>query len=126
MDNFKTAVIEKITFSTSRGQLLPQQLCDIPLNEHDALCVDLKTKYEESGKKSFLVKTSAKDKLAKLRFDVALELLQYRMDKADEARQLADAKAHNSKIDLLIAEKEDESLKKKSVKELKAMRKPVA
>ena len=87
----------------------------------DALAVSLETEHKESGKKSFLVKTSTKDKTAKLRFDVALDVLNTKVEEMHAAQEAAEIKEHNKKIIALISEKKDESLKGKSIKQLEGM-----
>ncbi len=121
MNNFKEVSKQKLRISTSKGLLSIEQLWDLSLTELDTLAVSLQEEHEKSGKKSFLTKTTAKDKIAKLKFDVVLEVL---IDKNDEAQALSEAKEikeHNQKIIQLISEKQDESLKGKSIKQLEAM-----
>lgn len=121
MENFKLASQQKLRFQTNRGLLSTEQLWDLSLEDLDALAVSLETEHKQSGKKSFLVKTSVKDKTAKLRFDVALDVLNTKVEEMQVATEAAEIKEHNKKIIALIAEKQDESLKGKSVKQLEAM-----
>ncbi len=118
MDNFKQATKEKIRFSTSRGNLSVEQLWDLPLTELDELAVQLEKDYNESGKKSYLVKRSVKDKMTKLKFDVALEVLSTKVQENEAALEAKENKEHNQKILRIIADKQDETLKGKSIKEL--------
>ena len=80
MENFKLASQQKLRFQTNKGLLSVEQLWDLSLEDLDALAVSLETEHKESGKKSFLVKTSAKDKTAKLRFDVVLDVLNTKVE----------------------------------------------
>ena len=64
---------------------------------------------------------TAKDKTTKLRFDVVLEVLNTKSAEAEAIAEAKEIKDHNAKILNLIAEKQDESLKGKSVKQLEAM-----
>lgn len=121
MDIFKLASQQKLRFQTSKGLLTTEQLWDLSIAELDNLAVTLNQEYEESGKKSFLVKKSIKDKKAKLSFDVVYDILNTKVEENETARQKAEDKAHNEKILNLIAEKQDESLKGKSVAELKKL-----
>jgi hypothetical protein len=121
MDNFKLASQQKLRFQTAKGLLTTEQLWDLSLEELDALAVSLETEHKESGKKSFLTKTSVKDKTAKLRFDVALDVLHTKVDEAQAALEAREIKEHNKKIIALIADKQDESMKGKSIKQLEAM-----
>jgi hypothetical protein len=68
-----------------------------------------------------LAKTSAKDKTSKLKFDVVLDVLNTKSEEAQAAQEAAENKAHNKKIIELISEKQDESLRGKSIKQLEAM-----
>ena len=121
MENFKLASQQKLRFQTNKGLLSTEQLWDLSLKDLDALAVSLETEHKESGKKSFLVKTSVKDKTAKLRFDVTLDVLNTKVEEMQAAQEAAEIKDHNKKIITLISEKQDESLKGKSIKQLEGM-----
>lgn len=121
MDNFKLASQSKLRFQSNKGLLSTEQLWDLNLTDLDSLAVSLENEYNESGKKSFLVKRSVKDKTTKLKFDIVLDVLQTKSDEIAEAQQKAEDKAHNNKIIALIAEKQDDELKGKSVKQLENM-----
>lgn len=121
MDNFKLASQQKLRVTTTRGSLSVEQLWDLSLSELDTLAVSLEQDYNESGKKSFLVKRSVKDKKAKLGFDIVLDILQTKSDELNAATEAKEIKEHNTKILTLIAEKNDESLKGKSIKQLEGM-----
>jgi hypothetical protein len=121
MENFKLASQQKIRYQTTKGQLSTEQLWDLSLDELDALAVSLESEHKQSGKKSFIIKTSVKDKTAKLRFDVVLDVLNTKVEEAQAAAEALEIKEHNKKIITLISEKQDESLKGKSIKQLEAM-----
>lgn len=121
MDNFKLASQQKLRFQTNRGSLSTEQLWDLSLEDLDILAVHLEVQHKESGKKSFLVKKSEKDKIAKLRFDVALDVLTTKVEEAQVLAEAQEIKKHNEKIITLISEKQDESLKGKSIRELEKM-----
>lgn len=121
MENFKLASQQKLRFQTNKGLLSVEQLWDLSLDEMDALAVSLEQEHKQSGKKSFLVKTSLKDKTAKLRFDVILDILNTKVAEIEAEQEAAEIKEHNKKIIGLIAEKQDESLKGKSIKQLEGM-----
>jgi len=121
MENFKLASQQQLRFTTNKGQLSTEQLWDLSLDDLDGLAVSLEAEHKQSGKKSFLVKTSAKDKTAKLRFDVVLDVLNTKVEEMQAQQEAAEIKEHNKKIITLISEKQDESLKGKSIKQLEAM-----
>lgn len=121
MDNFKLASQQKLRFQTNKGLLSTEQLWDLSLNDLDSLAVTLDEEYGKSGQKSFLVKSSLKDKTTKLRFDIVLDVLNTKNEEQQAASEAREIREHNKKIVALIAEKEEEGLKKKSKKELEAM-----
>lgn len=121
MDIFKQASFEKLRVQTSRGPLSPEQLWDLSVTELDTLAVSLQEEHAQSGKKSFIKKSSPKDKTTKLKFDVVLEILNTKMDIQNAAQEAAEVREHNKKILGIIADKKDESLKGKTVKQLEEM-----
>jgi hypothetical protein len=121
MENYKLATKQKLRFQTTKGLLNTEQLWDLSLRDLDDLAVSLEEEHKTSGKKSFLVKTSAKDKTTKLKFDVVLDVLNTKVEEEQAAQEALETKEHNKKIITLISEKKDESLKGKSIKELEKM-----
>lgn len=118
---YKEAAKNKLRFTTSKGVLTTEQLWDLSINELDSLAVKLQEEYESSGKKSFLVRRSVKDKTVKLKFDIVLDVLNTKSDEMESLKEAREVKEHNEKILHLIAEKQDESLKGKSIKQLESM-----
>lgn len=121
MDNFKQATREKVRFQTAKGPLSTEQLWSLSIEDLDALAVSLDAEHKQSGKKSFLTKTTAKDKTVKLKFDVVIEVLNSLVAEIDAQAEAKEIKEHNEKIFDAIAEKEGIELKGKSIKQLKAM-----
>ena len=118
---YKLASKQKVRFQTSKGSLGVENLWDLSITELDVLAVSLEDEYKESGKKSFLVKKSEKDKTAKLKFDIVLDILTTKIEEQEVLANAQEVKAHNQKIMGLIQEKKEESLKNKSVAELERM-----
>ena len=121
MENYKLAAKQKERFATARGVLSVEQLFDLSLEELDTLAVGLQEEYDGSKGKSFLTKRTTKDKNIKMRLDLVLDILQTKLDEANEEKNAAEAKRHNSKIEAIIAAKEDEELAGKSVAELRKL-----
>ena len=122
MDNFKLASKQKLRFKTNKGLLSTEQLWDLSLEDLNDLAVSLDAENaKEANKKSFLVKTSTKDKATKLSFDVALDVLNTKIEEAQVAREAFEIKENRKKILNLISEKKEESLKGKTIEELEAM-----
>jgi len=121
MENYKLATKLALRFQTAQGQISTEQLWSMHLEQLDKLVVGLELELETTTKKSYLVKTSSKDKLAKLRFDIALDVLNSRVEEVQAARDAASKKESNKKITELIAKKQDESLSNLSVEELQKL-----
>lgn len=108
---------------TNKGPLSTEQLWSLPVTELDTLAVSLDEAYKSSGNKSFLAKRTSKNKLVKLQFDIVLDILTTKLEDAEEARLSQENSSHNKRIDSIIAEKQEEELKGKSIAELTKMRK---
>lgn len=119
---YKDLIRNRTRFTTAKGNLSLEQLWDLSIDELDALAVSLQEAYDNSNsKKSFIYKKTAKDKTLKAQLDVVLDILQTKMEEAEEAKVKAERKANNKKIMAIIADKQDEALKSKSLKELYAL-----
>lgn len=118
---YKEASKQKLRFTTSKGLLSVEQLWELDVNTLDSLAVSLQESYENSKGKSFLAKTSAKDKTIKLQFDIALDILLTKQADSEAAKEAKDNKEFNQKIMGIIQEKNEDALKGKSVKELTAL-----
>lgn len=121
MDNFKQASKQGLRFQTSKGLLNVEQLWGLPLPELDTLAVQLQEEYENSKGKSFLTKRTVKDRTIKLQFDITLDILQTKVQEAEDARQKSEDKEHNKKILDVIAGKQDKALEGKSITQLEGM-----
>lgn len=123
MDNFKLASQQKLRYQSEKGPLTTENLWDLSIPELDKLALALQKEYDQSAPASFVTKKTAKDKTAKLRFDVVYDVLTTKMAESEAATDASERREHNKRIDALIAEKKDDELKGKSVKELEKMRK---
>jgi hypothetical protein len=118
---YKKAAKLKLRFNSKVGHVTTEQLFDLDVERLDAMAVALEEEYKKSGKKSFLIASTAKDKITKLKFDIVLDVLNTKLENAAKASKSAETKAHNNKILSLIAEKQDGELAGKSVEELTDM-----
>ena len=120
---YKQASRLGLRFASPKGPLTVEQLWDLKPEMLDTMAVSLEEEVTKAGKKSFLTTKSSEDKVAKLKFDIVLDVLTTKVEEAAAAAVSAETKAFNNKIDLLIAEKEEEEFKGKSIEELRAMKK---
>lgn len=118
MSIYKQASRLKLRFQTEKGPLSAEQLWDLSIATLDKMAVALEKEYEKSDGKSFVRKSTEKDRVAKLRFDIVLDVLTTKMEEDEAARNASDAKAHNEKILSLIAKKKEASLENLSIEEL--------
>ena len=120
---YKEASRLKIRYQTSRGLITVEQLWDLNINDLDALAILLEKEYKASGKKSFVVKTTKKNKLIKLMFDIVLDVLTTKVDEEDVKTSKYAKDIFNAKIDERIAKKQESDLDDLSIEELEKMRK---
>lgn len=118
---YKQASKLKLRFHTTKGMLSVEQLWDLSLTDLDSLAVSLESSYKNSKGKSFLDKKTSKNKTIKLQFDIALDILNTKVEELEAAQAEAENKAHNQKILGLIKEKQDDELKGRSIKELEKL-----
>lgn len=121
MEIYKQVIQRNVKIKTTKGDVTPQQLFTMSIEELNATAVELSDAYEKSGGKSFIAKRTVKDKDIKLQLDIVLDVLNTKMDEQEKAATRAANKAHNRQILELIAQKQDEQLKGKSLKQLEAM-----
>lgn len=120
---YKKASRLTLRFQTNKGPLTTEQLWSLPMTELDALAVSLEEQATAAGKKSFLTKQSDADAVSKLKFDIVLDILTTKVEEAAASADAKAVKAHNSKIDDLIAKKKGERLESMSIEDLEKLRK---
>ena len=118
---YKQATRDGLRIQTTKGPLSNEQLCGLSVNDLNDTAVSLDEEYEKSGKKSFLVSKSVKDKTAKLKLDIVLDILNTKVEEAEIAATKKANREHNQKILGLINEKKDGELAGKSIKQLTAL-----
>lgn len=121
MNTYKEATRLKLRISTIKGPLSVEQLWDLRMDQLDKVAIRLQKELEESGTKSFLTEETKENKLTKLKFEVVLDVLKTKMAAAESAKMASELRAHNQRINELIARKKDEELEGKSIEELEAL-----
>ena len=124
MSNFKKASQIKLRFTTAQGLLTTEQIWELNLKQLTDLIKGLKKSLNKSTNDeslSFLDDTFEVDKVAELRFEIAKEIYLAKKEELDLALNASKNKEHDQYILSLIAEKEKEELKGKSVEELQAL-----
>lgn len=125
MNYFREASRQKLRFNTTAGMLGVEQLWDMKLTPLSRVIKGLKKELNKDGddELSFLDETSTPtDPILELSFNVAKEVYVTLKAERDALKTKAARKAHNDKIDTLIAQKQEAELGEKTVDELIAMR----
>lgn len=125
---FELATRQKLRFQTVRGQLSVEQLWDLPLDKGEVnlyqlateLLVDTQNKPEQAL--SFFKKTTSKNELAQLKFDIVKHIVTTKVAEIEEKSNEAALKTEIDELDRLIAAKEAESKAGLSLDELKALK----
>lgn len=124
---FEEAARIKLRFVTKAGTLCVEDLWDLPLTSNrgrenlDDIAKGLFKKLREDSEVSFVYKDKKSDSIDQLRFDIVKHIIDVRISEneaAAEAKKRADKK---QELLALIADKENEALRGKSLDELKAM-----
>lgn len=125
---YKKAAILKLRFQTPRGLLSVEQLFDLKMTELTKLCkeqleVVKKSKGSDDEELSFLEGTGdGKDNIEILKFEILKDVYLTKKHQKEQDAEDVKKKEQLAQIDELIAEKQNEALKGKSVEELMKMR----
>lgn len=117
---FEKATRQKLRFNY-RGLCSAEALWDIPLQALDAMYVDLASAAENAKVASLLgVKTDGDEETA-LKIGIIKHIVSVKLEERDLRETAAKRKEQKQKILELIQEKQDESMRGKSVEELTAL-----
>jgi hypothetical protein len=122
---YKQASQLKLRFLTTVGQLSVEQLWGLSQTQLSNAIKAVKKvlKKNDDDELSFLEDTNVVDVENQLRFDILKDVYLTKKKESEEIRNAAEVKAHNQKIDTLIAEKKDGQLKEMSIEQLEKLRK---
>lgn len=115
-----------LRFQTNKGMLSTEQLFQLSLSDLSDAVKTAKSALKEvdnDDELAFLEEKTKVDSIEQLRFDVLKEVYLDKKDELTEAKEAGLKKAHNAKIDALIAEKKEGQLKEMSIDELEKLRK---
>lgn len=123
---YKKASQLKLRFLTSVGPLSVEQLWGLSQVQLSNAIKDVKKVLKKSDNDddelSFLEDTKKVDVENQLRFDILKDVYLTNKTENEELRKVADNKAHNQKIDTLIAEKQEGKLREMSIDDLEKLR----
>lgn len=126
-DMFMQAAKKKLRFDSAKGYLSAEDLFDLPLRSGvggpnlDNIAIALDKKIKEGDGRSFVDESKTGDATLQLKFDIVMFVIN--MKKAEnKRREDAVAKAaRNQRILQIMSEKQDDSLKGKSLEELQKL-----
>lgn len=132
MSIFEQASKDKLRFQTVKGNLTVEQLWDLPLDKGEVnlyqlateLLVDTQNKPEQAL--SFFKKTTSKNELAQLKFDIVKHIVTTKVAEIEDKTNEAVKQSEIAELDKLIAAKEAEAKAGLSLDELKAMKAKLA
>jgi hypothetical protein len=127
---FEIAARDKYRFETSRGEIMVEDLYDLPLKTKrtnsislDAIARNLYIGIKEEDEISFV---DSVPNTARIEMENKLEIVKYiiKMKKEElaEKQRRIEAKGKNDLIDKIIIEKEQDSLKELSIEDLKKLK----
>lgn len=119
---FEKASRLKLKFPTTVGQIRTEDLWDLPLTSQrgaslDGVAITVHEELEKLGKKSFVNKNKG-DAVLELKMSIVKHIIEVKQSEASEANKLAENKAERNIILDVIAEKQMDTLKETSMKDL--------
>jgi hypothetical protein len=123
-DLFEDASRQKLTFATSKGALTVYDLWDLQLKDLDTLAKAANKALKTSEEESFIPTVGRRTKeetLNALRLNILKRVIKVKVEEAEKATQRAIASAKRARIKELMAQKEDEAFKGKSLDELQKL-----
>ena len=128
MELFEKATKLKLRFVTPKGSVSAEDLWDLPLSSPragnpnlDAIAITLNRFLKDTSQESFVTETKPSDTIAKLKFDIVLHIIGVKKAENVAAATLKANKDKKQQLLSLVADKENEELKGKSLEELTNM-----
>lgn len=116
---YKEAARIKLRVATKYGNLSVEKLWDLSLSDLDELAIQYDE--ERENKKSFITSKTKENKLAQLKFDILLDIINTKVEERDERVKNQEKKEKEQEILSIIKEKKSEALKSMSVEELEKL-----
>ena len=124
-DIFKNATKKKYRFNF-RGICTVEDLWDLSVENLDAIYKILKKQQNENEAESLLAKNKNEDNILNDKIEIIKEIVADKIETKKKIENAAKKRAQNQRILEIIADKENDELKNKSIDDLKAMLASVA
>jgi len=123
---FERATRLKLRFATGKGLATIEDLWDIPLLDKSGVSLDeiarrLNRDVSMAREESFVIKRTNNDDILELKFSIVKHIIKVKLDDVERKENAAANKAKKDKLMGIIAAKEEEGLKEKSLPDLKKM-----
>ena len=121
MENlFEVALRNKVRFNF-KGMITVEDLFSLSVEDLDTIFKGLNAKLKEVKEESLLGTKSQENKILDTKIEIVKYIVKTKLDESKVAQEERELKVRRQKILEVIASKEDEGLKGKSLEELKAM-----
>lgn len=117
---FEIATRNKYRFQRN-GPISTEDLWDLDLATLDSIFKDLNAKKKQADEESLLTERSAEDTELETKIEIVRHIVSRKLDERNAANEARAKKERNQRIMEIIADKQDEDLRGKSIDELKAM-----
>ena len=119
-DLFKVAAKKKYRFNY-RGLISVEDLWDLGVEDLDKIYKSLKSQQKNAAEESLLQEVSKEDKELNNKIEIIKTIVTDKLAASDRAKKAAAQRMQNQRILEIMADKQDEELKSKSLEELKSM-----
>ncbi len=123
MSDFEKAAKLKLRFDTIRGSISAEDLWDLPLISRgvnlDDIARGLYRQLKSGEDISFVVPDRKSDETVQLKFDIVKHVIDVRVAEAKLATEAKERAEKKQRILAIIADKQDDDLKKMPIEELK-------
>ena len=111
-DIYKYAAQKRLRFSSGRGELLVEDLFDLPLQNLDSIARSVNKELKASGEESFIpnAKKNPKQTENQVRLDILKSVIQHKVDLQQRASERAARQAELAKLKEIVAQKADAGL----------------
>lgn len=117
---FEVAIRNKMRFPY-KGQISVEDLWDLNVEALDTVFKTLNSKVKASQEESLLQTRTKEDEELSIQIAIVKHIVAVKLAEADEAKRARENKAQKQKILNILADKQEDELKNKSVEELQKM-----
>lgn len=117
---FELASREKYRFPF-KGQVSVEDLWDLSPKDLDTIFKSLNAQVKKESEESLLSPKEAVDVVLNAKIEIVKHIVAVKLSEAEKARQAKKRREEKQRIAELIADKQDEALREKSLAELQAM-----